>query len=64
MQEVIQAIHGFKSGVLEHGNRFTEETIDGLRNLGAALKRIHSRLLREGYTIENGKIKPPPEPKP
>ncbi|MEO8087320.1 MAG: hypothetical protein ABI763_10895 [Bacteroidota bacterium] len=38
---------------------FTEETISSLQELGGVLKKIHYRLVSEGYTFEGNKIIPP-----
>lgn len=35
---------------------FSEDTIDAIRELGSVLRSIHERLVREGYTIECGKV--------
>jgi len=46
---------------LSEGSRyaFTQETIDSLKDLGDTLKRIHQRLILEGYTIKDGQIYKP-----
>ncbi len=36
---------------------FTKETVESLGELGEILKKIHKRLISEGYTIVDGKIK-------
>ena len=41
----------------------TEDVLQGLTEFGLVLKKIHMRLISEGYTIENGKIIPPKEEK-
>jgi hypothetical protein len=38
---------------------FTDEQLDNFAGFYSALKRVHTRLIQEGYTIENGKITPP-----
>ncbi|MEI6480433.1 MAG: hypothetical protein WCO12_02850 [bacterium] len=35
----------------------TDDTMKSLVELGEVLREIHNRLVSEGYTIENGKIK-------
>lgn len=35
---------------------FTQETIDSLMELGEALKKIHLRMLSEGYVFENNQF--------
>jgi hypothetical protein len=35
---------------------FSQETIDSLQDLGDTLRRIHRRLILEGYTIKDGQI--------
>lgn len=40
-------------------NIFTEEAINNFAGLYVTLKKIHDRLIREGYTIGDGKITPP-----
>ena len=40
-------------------NIFTEEQISNFADLYDALKKVHVRLISEGYTIENDKIIPP-----
>jgi hypothetical protein len=39
--------------------QFTDAQIEGYLRLFAILKRIHIRLLQEGYTMEDGKLYPP-----
>ncbi|HTA26993.1 MAG TPA: hypothetical protein VK809_04355 [Bacteroidia bacterium] len=34
----------------------TEETIRAVRKLGDVLRRIHDRLISEGYVLENGEF--------
>jgi len=42
---------------------FSEETMEGLRELGDVLQGIHNRLLAEGYVMKDGQlIKPVNEP--
>lgn len=36
--------------------KFSDETMESLRELGAVLRPIHERLIAEGYTIKNGKM--------
>lgn len=36
--------------------KFSEETMDSFNELGAVLRRIHKRLISEGYIIKDGKI--------
>jgi hypothetical protein len=38
------------------GYQFSEETMDGLRELGTVLQSIHNRLLAEGYVLQSGKL--------
>jgi len=38
---------------------FSEETMQGLRELGAVLQNIHNRLIAQGYTIKDGIITKP-----
>ena len=40
--------------------KLSEETKAALLELAAVYRRIHARLVREGYTIRDGKIEPPP----
>lgn len=40
---------------------FTDNQIENFVGLYNALKKVHIRLVREGYTIKDGKIIPPPE---
>ncbi len=40
---------------------FSEETIESLSELGAELKKIHDRLISEGYIFKDGKIFKPDE---
>lgn len=35
---------------------FTEETLQALVELGVVLRRVHNRMIREGYHIVNDKI--------
>ncbi|NQV93347.1 hypothetical protein HQ403_02510 [Candidatus Kaiserbacteria bacterium] len=35
---------------------FSKETIESLVTLGEVLRRIHNRLISEGYEIKNGQI--------
>jgi len=35
---------------------FSEETMDGLRELGTVLQSIHNRLLAEGYVLKYRKL--------
>ena len=35
---------------------FSDETIKSLTELGEVLRRIHNRLISEGYEIKNGHI--------
>jgi hypothetical protein len=37
----------------------SQETLKSLRELGEIFRRIHHRLVSEGYTIQDGKIIPP-----
>ncbi len=41
------------------GDKFTEEEMQSFRDLGAVLRRIHNRLISEGYTITDDEIIPP-----
>ena len=36
---------------------FTSETLEALGELGGVLKKIHNRLISEGYTVVNGELK-------
>ncbi len=45
------------------GIELTEEGIDNLIQLAKTLKKIHTRLLAEGYVIEDGKIYKPEKKK-
>ena len=38
---------------------FSDETIKSLTELGEVLRRIHNRLISEGYEIKDGVIIPP-----
>lgn len=38
---------------------FSQAEIDNFSGIYAALKTIHDRLIREGYTIKDGQIIPP-----
>ncbi len=38
------------------GCHFSQETINGLIGLGEILRKIHIRLIREGYSIIDGKL--------
>lgn len=38
---------------------FSDETLQSLQELGEHLREIHTRLIFEGYTIQNGKISKP-----
>jgi hypothetical protein len=38
---------------------FSQAEIDNFSGIYAALKTIHDRLIREGYTIKDGQIFPP-----
>ncbi len=40
-------------------DKFSDETIAALKELGAVYQQIHNRLMREGYVIRSGKIYPP-----
>ncbi len=40
---------------------FSEETMQSLRELGAALQSIHNRLLSEGYVMIDGRLTKPYE---
>jgi hypothetical protein len=41
-------------------NIFSEETFRSLQELGKVLRRIHNRLIREGWIIKDGVFTPPP----
>ncbi len=41
---------------------FTKQTIEAIERLGGVLKRIHVRMLREGYVIKDGAIVPKQKP--
>ena len=41
---------------------FSDETMQGLRELGSVLEPIYRRLIAEGYVIKNGKILKVPDP--
>lgn len=38
------------------GNHFNKETMDGFIQLGTILRKIHNRLLQEGYSIIDGRL--------
>lgn len=38
---------------------FTEKEIENFAGIYNALKQVHIRLIKEGYTIKDGKIIPP-----
>jgi hypothetical protein len=38
---------------------FSDDTFAALKELGEVLRKIHNRLISEGYTIVEGKIYPP-----
>lgn len=38
---------------------FTEEQIRNFADFSNSIKTVHNRLVREGYTIKDGKIIPP-----
>lgn len=40
---------------------FTDKEIENFAGIYNALRRIHIRLVKEGYKIEDGKITPPNE---
>jgi len=42
--------------------RFTPEQIENFVGFFHSLRRIHIRLIKEGYTIKDGKIIPPKKP--
>ncbi len=42
---------------------FTDEDIQSFVELGEVLRKIHNRLLSEGYVIKDGKIIAPPTKK-
>ena len=44
----------------QHNNIFTDEEVGNFMGLYCALKKVHDRLIEEGYEINDGKIKPPP----
>ena len=41
---------------------FSDETMQGLQDLGAVLEPIYRRLIAEGYVIKNGRILKTPDP--
>jgi hypothetical protein len=43
----------------ENGQPLPKETITGLHGLGDILRKIHDRLVSEGYSIINGKLYSP-----
>ncbi|MGI6374108.1 MAG: hypothetical protein ACOX0C_02120 [Patescibacteria group bacterium] len=45
----------------QQNNIFTNGEIQNIVGFCNALKKVHNRLIREGYTIKEGKIIPPPE---
>lgn len=47
---------------LDNDRTFSKKEIDAFIDFAKILKRIHVRLIMEGYTIENGKITPPKQP--
>jgi hypothetical protein len=40
---------------------FAQDTINSLGELGSILQRIHKRLVRDGYVIENGQAVKKPD---
>jgi hypothetical protein len=44
---------------IRENERFTDEQIEQFAGFAYKLKRIHERLMAEGYTIRNGQITPP-----
>jgi|GEM_PF-5267589 len=40
----------------EQGQPLPKETIKGLQDLGEILRKIHNRLISEGYSIIEGKL--------
>jgi hypothetical protein len=43
----------------ENGQPLPKETIKGLQGLGDILRKIHNRLISEGYSIIEGKLYSP-----
>lgn len=41
-------------------NNFDKEAIKNIVALGEALRKVHNRLISEGYVFKDGKITPPP----
>jgi hypothetical protein len=40
---------------------FAPDTLNSLGELGSILQRIHTRLVRDGYVIENGQVVKKPD---
>lgn len=49
------------SSLGSQGYLFSEETMQGLRELGAVLQDIHNRLIAEGYSMKDGQLIKPNE---
>jgi len=47
---------------MRNKNIFTNTEITNFAGLYNALKKVHVRLIKEGYKIGNGKITPPAKP--
>ena len=43
----------------EHGQPLPIQTIKGLQGLGEILRKVHNRLITEGYSIIEGKLYSP-----
>ena len=52
--EGVNSYHEYKPGQL-----LPKETIKGLQGLGEILRKIHDRLINEGYSIIDGKLYSP-----
>lgn len=50
-----------ETGTAHNEPHFSEETLASLRDLGEVIRKIHNRLVSEGYVIANGKILKPGE---
>jgi hypothetical protein len=47
--------------VNENPQQFTDETMQSLEDLGSVFRRIHNRLMSEGWILKDGKLIPPPD---
>lgn len=44
---------------MKTNNIFTEKEIENFAGIYNALQQVHTRLIKEGYEIKDGKITPP-----